>query len=344
MACIKFKINPSPTFINWRTRSDSQLLSFYTEQPGRYVHIPTVAFHIFDLVNFDFNRVHNTSYQYQFTPERHEEWLERFGSDLVDAEGNTIICVAEYSIAPDFEGFVTYQGKPIYDQGYTAEFYTSDGDYTAVKDNFYPWNSDDNKSYVKYYEKDAWIDADDTYYLGDVFYLWDRVQVGVDYDEDAKGPVPAWLPDGDAGGYHYGDTYELYFAFGDIIEYVDWVYGFKFKVRGTDHWFQVVNLGRTQGLPQNLPAVKDPGDDNGYRQIDQYYRRIHGGSGNRSQWDHTFFSSEVNYTDFKLTVEKVIEGKAAYDAEFGPFSLKANRRELANQRPGRLARRSRRGH
>ena len=65
MACIKLKINPSPTFIEWRTRDDFQLVSFYTEQPGRDLHIPTVAFFIFDLVNFDFNRVHNTNYQYQ---------------------------------------------------------------------------------------------------------------------------------------------------------------------------------------------------------------------------------------------------------------------------------------
>lgn len=343
MGCIKFKINPSPTFINWDKTSDATLDSYYSEQPGRYVHIPSVAFHIYDLVNLDFNRVHNTSYQYSFTPERAEAWYERFENDLEDSDGNTIICAAEYGKNIDFEGYLNYTRTPIYDQGYTAEFYTRDGDYTAVKDNFYPFNSDDNKKYIKYYEKDAWETKDEPYYLGDVFYLWDRVQVGVDYDEEADGPVDAWLPDGQDGGYYFGDTFDLYFGFGDIVEFTDdWAYGFKFKIRGTDHWFQVVDLAKPQGLPSNFPCVKDPTDTNGYYQFDQYYRRIYGGNGNRSQWDHTFFMS--TYDDFKFLVETVMKGKEAYDLEFGPFSLRANRRELANQLPHRARRRARGGH
>lgn len=340
MGCIKFKINPSPTFIQYNGRNDNYLLSAYTEQPGRDFHIPAVSMVVFDLVNMDFNRVHNTAYPYSFTPARAAAWYERFENDLVDADGNTIVCSAEYGENIDFEGYKNYTGNPIYDHGYTCDFYTPDGELTQVKDNFYPFNSDDNKKYVKYYEKDAWELPDEPYYVGDTFYLWDRLQIGVAYDEEAKGPVDAFLPDGDAGGWFYGDTFDIYLGFGDIIEYTDdWYYGFKFKVRGTDHWFQVLELAKSQGLPGDIPAVKDPADTNGLYQLDQYYRRIYGGSGNRSRWDHTFFMNQ--YEEFKLFVQTVVAGKEAYDTEYGPFLY---RREQANLRPHRARRRARGGH
>ena len=345
MGCVKFKYNPSPTFINWRLYQGSpagqtSLISAYREQPGRDMHLPVVSMALVDFINFGFNKYWNGGYSYGFNAKNMDYWLSIYEDDLVDSKGNTIICTAEYGVNDIFEGLLTDQKTVVYDHGYTTEFYTSDGQYFPVKDNFYPFNSGDCKQYIKYYGKDEWTDEDEPYYLGDAFYLWVRLQDGVDYDEEAKGPVGPMLPDGDTGGWFYADSFDLWLGFGDIVEYNEWFHwGFKFKVRGVYEEFTVVNLGYdSSGLPSDLPAIKDRTETNGYSQWDQYYRYVNGVTSNRHKWDFTFCMSVYNYEEFELWIKTIMEGKEAYDAEYGPFSAKANRRELANQRPARANR------
>ena len=346
MACVKFRLNPG-SFNSWRLYENegppyTQLISRYASQPGRDIHLPAVSMVLYDYVNFGFNVPYNPNNIYGYNPKSMEEWIDLVGADIEDEDGNTIVCGAEYGKNADFDPYTNQWGNLIYEQGYTCEFFTRDGQYFPVKCNHYPFNVGDCTKYIRYYCKDNMDDKDSIYYLGDVYFLLDRLQVGISYDVEEKGPLDPMLEDGDQGGWFYGDTFEVYLGFGDVIEVSEWFqWGFKFKIRGVREEFRVVNLDyRSSGLPSDLPCIRQPEETNGYCQIDQYYRKVKGINSNPTKWDYTFCMTQ--YDDFKEWLEIVQQGKEAYDAEYGPFSARANRKELANQRPVRAARIQRR--
>ena len=343
MGCIKFRFNPG-SFNSWRLYENegppyTQLISRYTEQPGRDIHLPAVSMVLYDYINFGFNVPYNPNNAYGYNPKSMEEWIALVRNDIEDEDGNTIVCGVEYGENIEFEPYTNQWGNLVYDQGYTCEFFTRDGQYFPVKCNHYPFNVGDCTKYIKYYCKDNMTDADDTYYLGDVFYLLDRLQVGVYYDVEEKGPLPAMLEDGEQGGWFYGDTFELYLGFGDVIEVSEWFqWGFKFKVRGVKEEFKVVNIDyRSSGLPSDLPCIRQPDETNNYSQLDQYYRKVNGINSNPTKWDYTFCMTQ--YADFKEFVELVQQGKEKYNEV---YSLVGDRKAEANERPVRAARIQRR--
>lgn len=345
MACVQFEYRGTG-FNEWRGVEipDDGVNNFqasrYKAYQTRNLHLPQVTMYICDYLTLDWSRNMSRAGSYGYTDERMEEWTDIFSNDLIDSEGNTIVCSQEYYLTD--LGDQDKRWGQIWTHGETAEFFTISGDYYPVKDNFYPFYSSDRRRFFNYYGKD--YSGNSEYYLGDVYYLNSKTQDGID-DEDGNSIAPM-LPDGDEGGYFYGEWFNVYIAFGSIVEYRQYNNYIRFWIKGTYSPFNVYNIGADSNVPRDLPCPKSPLDINGYYQNSTYIRVANPNGGSigpgRPSDDQTFYCDSSDYEYFVDVIEKISEGKQAYADEYGPFGAQPNRKQLAKQSPYQLLRAARR--